>query len=237
MTDTYIALDLETTGLNPSRDRILEIGAVRVVDGQIEETYETLVNPGRKLDKRIEELTGITDEMAAGGMDTRTAVTGLVEFCGELPLLGHNILFDYSFLKQNTMNLSLPFEKEGIDTLKIARVLFPKMEHRSLQSLCCYYQIRQEKAHRAVSDALSAMELYRRMREQFAEAPEELFAPKPLIYKAKKQSPITLAQKGYLNDLLKYHKITLEMSVDSLTKNEASRMIDRIISEHGRIQR
>ncbi len=237
MTDTYIALDLETTGLNPSRDRILEIGAVRVVDGQIEETYETLVNPGRKLDKRIEELTGITDEMAAGGMDTRTAVTGLVEFCGELPLLGHNILFDYSFLKQNTMNLSLPFEKEGIDTLKIARVLFPKMEHRSLQSLCCYYQIRQEKAHRAVSDALSAMELYRRMREQFAEAPEELFASKPLIYKAKKQSPITLAQKGYLNDLLKYHKITLEMSVDSLTKNEASRMIDRIISEHGRIQR
>ncbi|NBK90650.1 3'-5' exonuclease [bacterium 1XD21-13] len=237
MTDTYIALDLETTGLNPSRDRILEIGAVRVVDGQIEETYETLVNPGRKLDKRIEELTGITDEMAAGGMDTRTAVTGLVEFCGELPLLGHNILFDYSFLKQNTMNLSLPFEKEGIDTLKIARVLFPKMEHRSLQSLCCYYQIRQEKAHRAVSDALSAMELYRRMREQFAEAPEELFASKPLIYKAKKQSPITPAQKGYLNDLLKYHKITLEMSVDSLTKNEASRMIDRIISEHGRIQR
>ena len=237
MTDTYIALDLETTGLNPSRDRILEIGAVRVIDGQIEESYETLVNPGRKLDKRIEELTGITDEMAAGGMDTRTAVTGLVEFCGELPLLGHNILFDYSFLKQNTMNLSLPFEKEGIDTLKIARVLFPKMEHRSLQSLCCYYQIRQEKAHRAVSDALSAMELYRRMREQFAEAPEELFASKPLIYKAKKQSPITLAQKGYLNDLLKYHKITLEMSVDSLTKNEASRMIDRIISEHGRIQR
>ena len=237
MTDTYIALDLETTGLNPSRDRILEIGAVRVVDGQIEETYETLVNPGRKLDKRIEELTGITDEMAAGGMDTRTAVTGLVEFCGELPLLGHNILFDYSFLKQNTMNLSLPFEKEGIDTLKIARVLFPKMEHRSLQSLCCYYQIRQEKAHRAVSDALSAMELYRRMREQFAEAPEELFASKPLIYKAKKQSPITLAQKGYLNDLLKYHKIALEMSVDSLTKNEASRIIDRIILEYGRIQR
>ena len=135
------------------------------------------------------------------------------------------------------MNLSLPFEKEGIDTLKIARVLFPKMEHRSLQSLCCYYQIRQEKAHRAVSDALSAMELYRRMREQFAEAPEELFASKPLIYKAKKQGPITPAQKGYLNDLLKYHKITLELSVDSLTKNEASRMIDRIISEHGRIQR
>ena len=75
------------------------------------------------------------------------------------------------------------------------------------------------------------------MREQFPESPEELFAPRPLSYKAKKQGPITPAQKGYLNDLLKYHKITLELSVDSLTKNEASRIIDGIISEHGRIQR
>lgn len=237
MTDTYIALDLETTGLSPSADRILEIGAVKVVDGQIEETYETLVNPGRKIEKRIEELTGITDEMAAGGMDTRSAVTGLVEFCGNLPLLGHNILFDYGFVKQNAINLNLVFEKEGIDTLKIARTLFPEMEHRSLQALCAYYGICPEKAHRAASDALSAMELYGRMRAQFPDSPEELFAPKALIYKARKQGPITPAQKGYLNDLIKYHKITLDKSVDGLTKNEASRMIDRIILDYGRIQR
>lgn len=237
MTDTYIALDLETTGLSPSADRILEIGAVKVVDGQIEETYETLVNPGRKIEKRIEELTGITDEMAAGGMDTRSAVIGLVEFCGNLPLLGHNILFDYGFVKQNAINLNLAFEKEGIDTLKIARTLFPEMEHRSLQALCAYYGICPEKAHRAASDALSAMELYGRMRAQFPDSPEELFAPKALIYKARKQGPITPAQKGYLNDLIKYHKITLDKSVDGLTKNEASRMIDRIILDYGRIQR
>lgn len=237
MTDTYIALDLETTGLNPSMDRILEIGAVKVIDGQVEGTYETLVNPGRKIEKRIKELTGITDEMAAAGLDTRTAVTGLVEFCEDFPLLGHNIPFDYSFVKQNAINLDLPFEKEGIDTLKIARALFPEMEHRSLQALCSYYQIQPEKAHRAVFDALAAMELYYRMRKQFPDSPEEFFAPRKLIYKAKKQGPITPAQKGYLNDLIKYHKITLEQSVDSLTKNEASRIIDRIILEYGRIQR
>lgn len=237
MLDTYIALDLETTGLSPSADRILEIGAVKIVNGQILETYETLVNPGRKIEKRIEELTGITDEMAAGGTDTKEAVTKLVEFCGDLPLLGHNILFDYSFVKQNAINLDLPFDKEGIDTLKIARILFPDMEHRSLQALCGYYHIRPEKAHRAACDAMAAMELYQRMREQFPDSPEELFAPKPLTYRARKQGPITPAQKGYLNDLIKYHKITLDKSVDSLTKNEASRIIDRIILEHGRIQR
>ena len=81
------------------------------------------------------------------------------------------------------------------------------------------------------------MELYGRMRAQFPDSPEELFAPKALIYKARKQGPITPAQKGYLNDLIKYHKITLDKSVDGLTKNEASRMIDRIILDYGRIQR
>jgi len=237
MTDSYIALDLETTGLNPSSDRILEIGAVKVIDGQIRETYETLVNPEMKISARIEELTGITNEMAAGGKDTRTAVTELVAFCGELPLLGHNILFDYSFVKRNAVNLKLEFEKTGIDTLKIARMLFPDMEHRSLQALCAYYRIEQECAHRAAFDAMAAMELYMRMREQFPDSPEDLFAPRPLIFKPKKQGPITPAQKGYLNDLVKYHKIALEVSVDSLTKNEASRMIDKIILEYGRIQR
>ena len=110
VTDTYVALDLETTGLSPAADRILEIGAVKVIGGQIKETYETLVNPERKISRRIEELTGITDEMAAGGMDTRKAVTELVEFCEGLPLLGHNILFDYGFVRQNAMNWKLPFE-------------------------------------------------------------------------------------------------------------------------------
>lgn len=237
MTDTYIALDLETTGLNPSTDRILEIGAVKVVDGQICETYETLVRPGVRISERIEELTGITEEMAAGGKETRTAVGELVEFCEDLPLLGHNVLFDYSFVKRNAVNFDLAFEKEGIDTLKIARMLLPDMEHKSLQALCQYYEIGQEHAHRAASDALSAMELYHRLRSQFPESPKELFAPKPLVYKVKKQGPITPAQKGYLNDLTKYHKIALEMSIETLTKNEASRLIDKIILEHGRIQR
>lgn len=237
MTDTYIALDLETTGLNPSSDRILEIGAVKVVEGQVCETYETLVKPGVRISERIEELTGITETMAAGGKETRTAVGELVEFCEDLPLLGHNILFDYSFVKRNAVNFDLAFEKEGIDTLKIARMLLPDMESKSLQALCEYYQIGQERAHRAASDAFSAMELYDRLRRQFPESPEELFAPKPLVYKVKKQGPITPAQKGYLNDLVKYHKIALEISIETLTKNEASRLIDKIILEHGRIQR
>lgn len=237
MTDSYIALDLETTGLSPTEDRILEIGAVKVKNGKIQDTYEALLNPGIPISPRIQELTGITDEMAAGGRETDAAVTELVEFCEELPLLGHNILFDYSFVKNNAVNFGLKFEKAGIDTLKIARALLPDVEHKSLTSLCCHFCISHERAHRAVDDACAAMELYKRLIREFPESPEELFVPKQLVYKAKKQSPATPAQKGYLNDLIKYHKIALDVSADTLTKSEASKLIDKIISTYGRIIR
>ena len=235
MIDTYVALDLETTGLNPSRDRILEIGAVKIVEGEEREVLSTLVNPGREVTPRIQELTGITSEMASTGMEYQAAVKRLVEFCEDLPIMGHNILFDYSFVKRAAVNYGLSFEKEGVDTLKIARKLLPDLEHRSLEYLCAYYEIPQKQHHRAEEDARSAKCLYERLHREFPQSPPELFQPAPLIYQAKKQSPITPAQKGYLNDLLKYHKIEIPVQVDSLMKNEASRMIDRIILEHGRI--
>ena len=118
-----------------------------------------------------------------------------------------------------------------------ARALLPDVEHKSLTALCCHFGISQERAHRAVDDACAAMELYRRLVREFLESPQEFFEPKPLVYKAKKQGPMTPAQKGYLNDLIKYHKIALDVSIDTLTKNEASRLIDKIISTHGRIVR
>ena len=133
--------------------------------------------------------------------------------------------------------LEKAFEKDGVDTLKIARALLADLEHKNLTYLCGYYQIARERAHRASDDACAAMELYRRLAAEFPDSPAELFAPKQLVYKCKKQGPITPAQKGYLNDLIKYHKITLSVQIDTLTKNEASRIIDRIISEHGRIVR
>ena len=117
MIDSYIALDLETTGLSPSEDRILEIGAVKVKNGSICEWYETLVNPGMAISPRIRELTGIDDEMAATGKDTGTAVAELVDFCGELPLLGHNILFDYSATDFNHVESAVSTAEMGVRRL------------------------------------------------------------------------------------------------------------------------
>ena len=102
MYDTYVSIDLETTGLNPKRDRIIEIGAIRVEQGQIVEEFSTFVDPGRKLEERITELTGIRDEDLADAPQLDEVFPQLLEFMGELPLLGHRILFDYSFEKSSS---------------------------------------------------------------------------------------------------------------------------------------
>lgn len=235
--NAFVALDLETTGLQPKSDRILEMGAVKIIDNQIVETYDTLVNPRMAIPKTVERLTGITQEMAETGIETTKAVKEIVDFCDNLPLLGHNILFDYSFIKHDAVNQGLNFEKTGIDTLKIARKVLPQLESRSLGALCEYYHIPQEHAHRAMDDAANTFLLYQKLEEQYYPEYEAAFSPKPLLYKPKKQGPITKFQKAYLIDLLKYHTIECNVEIDSLTKNEASRMIDQIILAHGRIKR
>lgn len=233
----YVSLDLETTGLEPKKDRIIEIGAVKIRDCQIQETYATLVDPQMKIPERITELTGISSQMVEGKPFGQEAVKGFLDFCGELPLLGHNIMFDYSFVKHSAVNMGLDFEKMGMDTLKLARNLLPDLESKSLQSLRQYYQLPQEEAHRALEDALTTFRLYERLREEFGEKNPQLFCPQELICKVKRQGPITAAQKRYLQDLVKYHKINLDIEPESLTKNEASRLIDTILGTYGKIVR
>lgn len=235
--ENYVVVDLETTGLQPASDRILEIGAVKVVNGQVADTFCTFADPRMEIPLRIQELTGITQEMVAGEKSPAEAVLEFLDFCGDMDLMGHNLMFDYSFLKHQAVNQKRTFEKNGMDTLKIARMVLPELESRSLTSLCGYFQIDREHAHRAFHDALATHELYRRLQEKAEAGQEKLFFPAPLLYKVKRQGPITNAQKAYLNDLVKYHKIELDVAIDSLTKNEASRKIDTIISEYGRIKR
>ena len=138
MYDTYVSIDLETTGLNPKRDRIIEIGAIRVEQGEITGEFSTFVNPGRKLEERITELTGIRDEDLAEAPELDEIFPKLLEFMGDLPLLGHSILFDYSFLKKAAVDRKLIFERSAVDTLKIARKYLPDLPHRNLEQIPPY---------------------------------------------------------------------------------------------------
>ena len=137
MERSYIAIDIETTGLNTKQDRIIEVGAIRVIDGEETERFSSFVNPGRTLPERITELTGIRDDMLKDAPDIGEVIRRIAEFAGEFPLLGHNILFDYSFLKRAAINWGgiSSWEKTGIDTLKIARVLMPEEEKKNLSEV------------------------------------------------------------------------------------------------------
>lgn len=237
MTKDYIALDVETTGLDPAKDRLLEIGAVKVIGGAVRETYSTLIDTKIPVPQRIRQLTGITDEMRKTGKEPGEAMKEFLNFRGELPVMGHNIPFDFGFLKQTAVQEGYTFEAEGLDTLKIARKLLPEVPSRTLTALCAHYRIDPGDAHRALCDALSAHELLKRLWEEFGAQNPEAFALQPLVYTARKQSPITNKQKGYLNDLIKYHKIDVTFRMEELTKSEASRLIDKIILQYGRILR
>ncbi|HEY9575762.1 MAG TPA: exonuclease domain-containing protein [Lachnospiraceae bacterium] len=233
----WIVLDLETTGLHPKNDKIIEIGAIKIKEDRIADSFCTFVNPHRKLSGQVEDLTHISTQMLEDAPSIEDVLGNFVDFCEDYPLLGHNILFDYSFMKHATVNAGLCFEKKALDTLKIARVLHKDLDSRSLESLCRHYGIVQEYAHRALDDAKNTYFLYKKLKEKFYAENESLFQPKELLYKPKKQSPITAAQKGYLKDLLKYHKITCDIEIEKLSKSEASRKIDKIILEYGKIER
>lgn len=239
MRDTFIAVDIETTGLDPKLDRVIEIGAVRVVEGKVTESFDTFVNPERKLSAFITTLTGITDRMLERAPCSWEAFQNFLAFAGDGILLGHNLIFDYSFLKRIAVNQKVVFERKGIDTLKIARACLPQVEKHSLEYLCSYYQIVNPHAHRACEDALATIELYWRLAEQFynpSPEMERLFASEPLIYQVKADSPITAAQVRYLRALVEYHQLVLEEDIQKMTKSAASRKIDQILSTYGKIR-
>lgn len=233
MLDTYVSIDLETTGLNPKRDKIIEIGAVKVVEGSITDTFETFVNPGRRLEERIVELTGIKDEDLEGAPYIEEVLPQLLEFLQDFPLLGHSILFDYSFLKKAAVDLKLSFEKQAVDTLKIARKYLADLEHRSLDFLCDYYQIPHH-AHRALADALATHILFGKLAEHYNKEEDELFIPVQLHFQVKRDTPATKAQKERLYRLLELHKIIPEADVEKLTRSEASRITDKLLARYGR---
>lgn len=237
MTDHYIALDIETTGLHPASDSILEIGALKVEDGAVVDTFEGFVRPKDPVPPFITHLTGITDEMVQGAPDISEVLARFAEFANGACLLGHNIGFDYSFLKYRAAEEGQIFEKQLIDTLLISKQAHPGLPKKTLEAMCDYYGIERVQKHRASDDARAAHLLYKCLKNAFGDGNPAWFRPKDTGIKIKKDTTITNAQKRYLNDLMKYHRIVTETNVEALTRSEASRFIDEIISGYGRIKR
>lgn len=229
MLKSYIAFDVETTGLNPLEDEILEIGALKVREGRVAERFMEFIRPTLSVPPAITALTGITDEMVAGARSRRQVVADFLDFCGDDILIGHNVSFDYSFMKCSAAADGLPFEKMGIDTLKIAQKVHRDLESKSLGSLCDYYHIENRSAHRAYHDALATAKLYQTLAHYFETDDPKLFKPVQLTYKIRKPQPATQKQLALLENLVRKKRIKPDWDTRTLTKSEASRIIDKLL--------
>ncbi|MCQ2513701.1 MAG: PolC-type DNA polymerase III [Ruminococcus sp.] len=150
---TFICFDLETTGLSAKRDKITEIGAVKVVNGEITETFSTFVNPQIPIPKKITQLTGITDDMVKDAPSQSEAVSAFLEFAGNNVLVAHNAPFDTSFIRQACENMGVEYNYTSIDTVAIARAILTDIKNVKLDTVAKYLRLGEFNHHRATDDA------------------------------------------------------------------------------------
>jgi DNA polymerase III subunit epsilon len=150
----FIAFDLETTGTVAGVDQIVEIGAVRYIQGLVDGTYSTLVNPKRSMPAGATAVNGITDDMLVGKPLIEDLLESFSAFCEDLPLVAHNAPFDTQFLKSDILKHELPGPKGIVlDTLPIARKVFPGLANYKLSTLVQHLDIPAGQFHRAEEDA------------------------------------------------------------------------------------
>lgn len=162
-----IALDLETTGLDANRDTIIEVGAVRFKGTRVEEEWHSLINPGRPIPPEIVQLTGISDRMVAGAPRFQEVQEDLESFLSDMPVLGHNILFDLQFLQQKNIQYSNP----SLDTYDLASVVLPSASQYSLSGLATQLGIPLISPHRALEDAHTTHQVYCRLLDHLFDLP------------------------------------------------------------------
>lgn len=231
MLKSYIAFDVETTGLNPMENEIIEIGALKVRDGKVAERFMEFIHPTAPISAAITNLTGITNEMVAGARPRCEVVSDFLDFCEDDILIGHNVSFDYSFMKCSAAADGLPFKKLGIDTLKIAKKVHSDLDSKSLGSLCAYYNIENRAAHRAYHDALATAKLYQTLAHYFEADDPKLFQPVQLTYRVKKPQPATIKQIALLNNLIRKKRADIKWDPAAITRSEASRLIEELLKK------
>ena len=149
----FICFDIETTGLSPLKDKITEIGAVKLKNGEVIDTFSTFANPGMPIPGKIVQLTGITDAMVKDAPSQAEAVSAFLQFADGHVLVAHNAPFDTSFIRKACENMSVDYEFTSIDTVAIARAILPDIKNVKLDTVANYLRLGKFNHHRATDDA------------------------------------------------------------------------------------
>ena len=163
LSGSFVVFDLETTGLSKNNDKITEIGAVKIENGKITDRFSTFVNPERPIPKRIVELTSITDEMVSGAPKIYEILPKFMEFCKGSVLVAHNAEFDTGFIKKASKECGLCYNFSHLDTLMLARGLYPELGNHRLSTLNKHLKVTLLHHHRAVDDAQATAEIFIKM--------------------------------------------------------------------------
>ncbi|WP_330375481.1 PolC-type DNA polymerase III [Inediibacterium massiliense] len=157
---SYVVFDIETTGLSSKNDKITEIGAVRIKNGEIIEKFNALVNPQIPIPPKIVELTGITDNMVKNEPTIEGILPKFLDFIKDDPVVAHNAGFDTGFIKENCRRMNLEFYNPIIDTLRLSKILLPHLKRYKLNILAKELNVSLENHHRAVDDAQATAEIF-----------------------------------------------------------------------------
>ncbi len=165
-----VVFDIETTGFNATHDKITEIGAVRLTEGKITETFSELINPEMQLPQKIVQLTGITDEMLADKETIDKVLPRFMEFVGDAALVAHNASFDTGFIAAKLNQLGMPpLECAIVDTVQLSRCILPDLKRHSLDAVAKHLKITNAEHHRAHNDAEVAAAIYLYCVEQLSQ--------------------------------------------------------------------
>lgn len=155
-TATYIVFDIETTGLSVTQNKIIEIAAVKVEEGKEIDRFATFVNPHERIPYNIQQLTNINDDMVKDAPELEPVIRDFVKFAGDGVLVAHNARFDMGFIQASLKQLGMPeLPNPVLDTLELARLLYPKMKNHRLNTLADKYKVALESHHRAIDDTIA----------------------------------------------------------------------------------
>lgn len=169
--DEYVIFDIETTGFSPKNNKIIEIGAIKVVNGEAVDMFSSFIYPQCKIPYKITELTGITDEMVREAKIIDEVLPKFIEFIGDSVVVAHNASFDAGFIKKNCNDLGLKFNNTILDTVNLARFLYPELKRVKLNIVAKHLGISLENHHRAVDDAKATAEIllisFKKLKEEY----------------------------------------------------------------------
>ncbi|WP_455148113.1 exonuclease domain-containing protein, partial [Stomatobaculum longum] len=167
--DSFVVFDIETTGFSPRKNKIIEIGAVKLEGGKIVDRFSQFVNPELPIPYHIEQLTGINDAMVRTASPIGKVLPDFLAFCGDAAVVAHNASFDTSFIRENARTLGLSYAPTILDTVSLAHVLLPKLNRYKLDTVAKALGVSLENHHRAVDDAECTAGIFLKFMEMLEE--------------------------------------------------------------------